>query len=335
MLGLVAYLLVGYEAEKAFPTWYVNGVFVGRQPAPLPAFNPVFLDGAASSSQFTVAYFGDQGLGEHSRAVLSLIKSENVQLAVHLGDLEYHDDPTAWNNQIDAILGTDFPYIAVIGNHDELKWPEYQQKIKERLARTGSTVKCDGNIGTESTCHIGNLDIVMSAPGITDFSPTEQLEYTEHQLALGHDEGAAWETCAWHKDHSSMQVGSKTDEVSIDMYEACRKAGAVIAAAHEHSYSRSYLLSNFKTPTIVSTSSVLNIAPGKSFVFVSGLGGESIRSQVLKNKWWASVYTSTQHATYGAMFCTYNVGGDPTLAACRFKNIKGQIVDSFQIRRSN
>src|SRR3990172_65044 len=69
--------------------------------------------------EFTIAFLGDQGLGGDAEAVLRLIRDEGADAVMHLGDFDYHDDPAAWDAQIDTILGPDFPYFASAGNHDE------------------------------------------------------------------------------------------------------------------------------------------------------------------------------------------------------------------------
>ena len=106
-----------------------------------------------------------------------------------------------------------------------------------------------------------------------------------------------------------MQVGYKGNEVGWELYEECRKAGAIIATGHEHSYSRTHLLSNMETQEIVSTSNRLELSKGNTFAFVSGTGGQGIRwgnTTLAQKKWWASVYTATQYANYGALFCIFN-----------------------------
>jgi hypothetical protein len=71
--------------------------------------------------------------------------------------------------------------------------------------------------------------------------------------------------------------------------------------------------------------------------------------------WWATVYTSNyylktgtlvakrcaedsedaeavvQGYTYGALFITFNAGGDPTRAEAYFKTIHGEVIDRFSI----
>jgi len=34
---------------------------------------------------------------------------------------------------------------------------------------------------------------------------------------------------------------------------------------------------------------------------------------------------------FGALFCTFFVGGDPIRASCYFKNFNGKIIDQFEI----
>jgi hypothetical protein len=90
-----------------------------------------------------------------------------------------------------------------------------------------------------------------------------------------------------------MQVGGKPDEVSWDIYDICRKYGAIIATGHEHSYARSLLMSDFRTQTIANTdkNAPLELSPGKTFAFVSGIAGFDIRpfrDNLQNNPWWAS-----------------------------------------------
>jgi hypothetical protein len=69
-----------------------------------------------------IAFIGDQGLGPNAVAVLNLIRLEGAQAVMHSGDLDYVNDPAAWESQINSVLGADFPYFVSIGNHDELAW---------------------------------------------------------------------------------------------------------------------------------------------------------------------------------------------------------------------
>ena len=140
-----------------------------------------------------------------------------------------------------------------------------------------------------------------------------------------------------------MQIGGKTSEVGWGAYEACRQGGAIIATAHEHSYERTKTLTSTTNQIIDSAWSARNdlrVAEGSTFVFVSGLAGQNIRDQERCastnypygcNDEWANIYTSHQSANHGALFCEFNVNGQVDKASCYFKNIAGQIVDSFDV----
>lgn len=81
-------------------------------------------------------------------------------------------------------------------------------------------------------------------------------------------------------------------------------------------------------------------SPGKSFVFVSGLGGRDVKDQERClpatfpygcNGEWAKIYTRNQGAMSGALFIVFNINGDPSKAQGYFKNINGQVADTFDI----
>ena len=76
------------------------------------------------------------------------------------------------------------------------------------------------------------------------------------------------------------------------------------------------------------------LTKGKSFVFVSALGGRSIRGQdegLAPNPWWAALYNSTHGADFGALFCTFNENGVENRAHCYFKDISGKVADDFYL----
>jgi hypothetical protein len=178
----------------------------------------------------------------------------------------------------------------------------------------------------------------MTAPGIFGAGDSVHAPYIRDRFAAS---GAPWRISSWHKNQHLMQAGGKSDETGWGVYEESRRAGAIIATGHEHSYSRTHLLSSMPLQEIASVSDDLVLradAPGtpedegRSFVFVSGLGGNSIRDQEVFGDWFASVYTSTQGARRGALFGVFHVDGDPRLARFTFKDVAGNVVDEFTVR---
>ncbi len=301
-----------------------------------------YLANGQSSQPVKVAFFGDQGMTDNSKAVLKMVKGESADMVLHVGDFDYKDSPEIWDKQITDILGQNFPYLGVVGNHEEKKLSEYMKKIQDMIDRSDD-LSCHGVIGLDFACDFRGIHFVLTAPGInltnTDGS-SEGDEYgynnIDHAGFIKNDlseSQAEWNICAWHKNQKLMQVGKKIDEVGWQVYEECRKAGAMIATGHEHSYSRTYLMDSFEQQITATTSKILKLEKekngrgGKSFAFVSGLGGSSSRAQSLKGNWWASIYTSEKGAKAGALFCTFQ----KSIAVCYFKDISGKIVDEFQV----
>ena len=295
---------------------------------------------------FKVAFIGDQAIGQNAVDVLELIQTEGADMVLHQGDLGYGLElvpQTAidWDEQITNILGDDFPYFASIGNHDVGNWATYQSLLVARLGQVAGA-SCTGDYGVMATCTYQGLYFILSGAGsspiVPDYAP--HIDYIQDQLAA---DNSIWRICAWHKNQTAMQVGSKPNEVGWGPYEACRQGRAIIATAHEHSYSRTKTLSNVQTQTVDSLwtdPNDLRVSAGSTFVFVSGLGGHSIRHQKRClpttppygcNGEWASIYTFNQGATYGALFIEFHVDGDPAKASGYFKDIDGDVIDSFTI----
>ncbi len=285
---------------------------------------------------FKLAFLGDQSLGPWPVAVLQLVRREDAQAVLHLGDFDYVDLPVLWEAQIDAILGVDFPYFAVVGNHDEDEFYSslgYQHFMEARMERLG--IPFEGDLGVQSSFSYQGIRFVLTAPGI--FGPGDGLYdlYIRDRLA---EDDSVWRISAWHKNMRLMQVGEKADETGWGVYEASRRGGAIIATAHEHSYSRTHLLSSISRQSVADRSDMLvlsrdadatDVDEGRSFAFVSGLGGSSIRRQELDGDWWASIYTTDQGARFGALFGVFRYGGNPRLAYFYFMDVTGKVVDEF------
>ncbi len=291
---------------------------------------------AQTPPNFKVAFIGDQGFDPDARVVAEFIMSEGADVVVHSGDFDYSDNPAAWEDSLNVWFGADFPYFASVGNHDDARFRGpggYQEFLQARLNRLG--IVWAGDLAVNSYLVYEGVLFLLTGPGV---------EGSGHDLYIRNVLARSlsiWRISSWHKNMRLMQVGGKGDETGWGVYEESRRGGAIIATAHEHSYSRTHLLSSMVNQVVASTSDTLNITrddpattpdEGRSFAFVSGLGGRSIRNQELSGPWWASICTSTQNANYGALFGVFNVGGDPRLAHFYFKSIDGLIVDDFYVR---
>ncbi len=285
---------------------------------------------------YMIAFIGDQGPGENGQAVLKLIKNEGAAAVVHAGDFDYDDDPETWDARINAVLGPDFPYFACVGNHDKERFygsGGYQEFMEARMNRLGIT--WEGDLGVKSSFVFNGIFFLLTGPNVFG---SGHAKYIREKLA---EDNSIWRISSWHKNMKLMQVGGKSNETGWGVYEESRKGGAIIATGHEHNYSRTHLLSNCENQTVASTSDTLALAidnpltsedEGKTFVFVSGLGGKSIRDQELGGNWWASIYSSTQGANHGALFGIFNYEGKKGLAKFYFKDIEGAVPDEFYVK---
>ena len=301
----------------------------------------------APPPNYTVAFIGDSGYAAGFEAVLNLIKDEGTDLVLHQGDLAYTSDAAGFFAKIDAILGSDFPYLASIGNHDTGSWPSncgrangcYTNFLTARMA-ANNIVPDDADLDDEkyAVTYQGLRIVFVGQNGNNE----EFAQFINDQMA-GHDN--IWKICSWHRTQKEMQIGDKSSQMGWDVYNNCLNLGAIIATAHEHSYSRTRTLIAPETQTIdpaCPDANAVCVEQGKTFVFVSGLGGEEGRiddqNRCLPTIFpygckqeWANIYTSSQGANFGALFITFNVDGDPYKAHGYFKDIDGNVVDEFDI----
>ncbi|MEX0273330.1 MAG: IPT/TIG domain-containing protein [Flavobacteriaceae bacterium] len=295
---------------------------------------------------FKIAFLGDSHIGEAADAVLQLIKQEGTHAVVHPGDLNYAEVPKDFEDNIDGILGPDFPYFYGVGNHDDTVWngaQGYQSYLEARFRRLGLPWK--GQLGVLSSFSFQGIFFVTSAPDEFGIGTKQAGEHIANELK---GSNAIWNISLWHKNQHLMQIGGKRDEAGWDVYEASRRGGAIVATAHEHSYCRTFEMADFQTQIISSTETTVQLQrdnpsteqmdEGRSFAFVSGLGGKSIRDAedgLENNPWWADVYHSGNGAQYGALFGEFNYNGDVTLARFYFKDIDGVVRDVFFVRSHN
>ncbi len=294
---------------------------------------------------YKVAFIADQGSGSSATAVLNVILNEGADMVMHQGDFDYSDDPDAWDAKITSVLGPDFPYFASVGNHDDgaAVWPIYQQKLTDRLALIDGAVCTfgSGGIGVKQSCTYNGLFFVLSGVGTLE---SNHATYIQNEMA---NDNSIWRICSWHKNMNAMQLGTKGDSTGWEVYEECRMAGAIVATGHEHTYSRTRTLSSVQNqivdPAWPDTNNV-RVGEGSTFVFVAGLGGSGMRNQDRClpftfpygcNGEWASIYTTDQNSKHGALFCSFNVGGQANKAHCYFKDIDGNITDQFDVTSFN
>jgi len=293
-----------------------------------------------NTAEVLVAFIGDSGNGSEFKQVLDLVMNEKVDAVVHNGDYDYGLDPDAFFATVDGKVGASFPYFASVGNHDAGAWSDYAAYLKTHMDAVGVTLDDPDMMDQKFSFHWRGLHNVFVGENGNN---SEFAQFIDDQFSANETD---WKICGWHKNQAAMQIGGKGDEMGWDVYENCRKHGAIITTGHEHSYERTKTMTsatNQEVDTTCSDPKAECVSPGRTFVIVSGLAGVGIRDQErclpttapygCKGEW-ASVYTSDQGAKYGALFIVFNVGGDPLKAHGYFKNVDAEVIDQFDITRS-
>jgi hypothetical protein len=289
-------------------------------------------------ANFRVAFIGDTEAGANFKSVLTLIKNEGAQAVVVAGDMGYANSATTWVAAADSVLGDTFPVFVAEGNHDANGgWSNYPAKLIPRWKAAGATVKETNVADGVFTVTYKGLFMVMLGQGS---NKAGYGTFAKAELAAS---SHTWEACVFHKNMAAMQIGGKGDEQGWESYENCRQGGAIVATGHEHSYERTKTLTSTTNQTVDGSCNDANnvcVGPNRTFVFVSGLGGNSIRDQQrclpitapygCKGEW-AKIYASNQNAKYGALFIDFNIDGNPKKARGTFKAVGGAVVDQFTI----
>jgi predicted phosphodiesterase len=286
-----------------------------------------------------VAFIGDTADGSAWTSVLNLSLAEGAQAIVTAGDMTYDADPNGWWAATEARVGQTFPVFLARGNHDDTSWSGF---LPEAANHLGGATRIAGPHNAAYKTQFRGLDIVSIKLGDNGATINNLFGADPH----------AWKVCNWHQNMNKMQVGGQGDEMGWEVYETCRQKGAIIITGHEHSYHRTKTLTNTQTQTIdptCSSGSSLCLGPGRSYVTVVGTGGTGLRSQVRCTPTastppyaslntsdpscpiWASIYTTNQGANFGALFITFNVDGNPKKAHAYFKDIAGNVVDTYDI----
>ncbi|MBB6099461.1 hypothetical protein HNR42_002911 [Deinobacterium chartae] len=294
-----------------------------------------------------VAFVGDFGTGNNPMEVYRLIRQEGADFAIFLGDYDYKHNPKLWVREVERGLGADFPIFGVVGNHDTRKWSSYQAYFERRLDKIAGA-NCQGDLGVDSTCTYRGLHFILSGIGVTGSRSRHERSIT---AALDKDADThLWNLCIWHANQRDFQAGDKRDQVGWRAFQQCQEAGAPVFMAHEHSYSRTRVMTDIGNARAghgaVGEPDALEIGPGRTFTVVSGLGGKSIRDYEESlhddDTWWATLYTGNYYRRngeevqkfkprYGALFVRFNVDGDAKQAQGYFKNVRGEVIDTFEI----
>ena len=289
----------------------------------------------ATPPNFKVGLIGDG----YAVTVFQMIKDKNPDMIIHSGDFDYTDNPAAFDNRITQYFGADYPYFGSVGNHDVAAWPGYQTNLKRRIPADAT---CTGNYGVDGTCTYQGLTFILSGAGTMTTSGVDHAQYIKQSLVQSQ---SIWNICSWHKLQREMTRGTKNSETGWEVYEACREGGALVVNGHEHQYARTKSLISF--PNLIinpfwpepfnlavypgiggvgSSFTALSGSAGRNLDAITRCTGSNVNASDCKNIWAAGYGDS-----WGALFITFNVNGNPRKAHGEFYNVAGDLIDSFDI----
>lgn len=237
----------------------------------------------------TVAMFADSALSPNASDVFRLAVTEGAEVIIHSGDYDYTNNPEAWDALVNSTLGPNFPYFAAIGNHDLQSWYAaggYQERMYNRLLRSGHLDRCKGDLGVNSVCSYKGLVFTLSGVGTLVGNTDEAFLHAAFGIF-----GGVWRIAAWHQNQHLMQLGTKADTTGWQIYENAKHAGAIIATGHEHSFARSKPMTDIQNQIYVNETSNFTIGQDKTYVQVCGTGGQPVRpcaDNAQFNPWWAT-----------------------------------------------
>lgn len=153
-----------------------------------------------------------------------------------------------------------------------------------------------------------------------------------------------------HKNQRELQLCTKRDTQGYDIYEIARKYGAIVNNAHEHSYARTYTMSDMSSAAaleggiVVGNGNDVNVGNGTTYMFVNGLAGFSVRNECTglgSRPWWASwaagngnkgnLQPASQATSHGFMGCTFKPNGVADRADCFFEDVNGLRFDEYSV----
>jgi hypothetical protein len=334
-------------------------------PAPAGSSAPPRLE------ELTVALIGDTGAGTGFTDVLKLVAAEGASVLMINGDLGYSASAEDWKKRLTETIDTDqIRVIGALGNHDVSEKEEYVAAFHSlRTPANGLAAACTGQpaiaegqdvVIADETCTFGNVTIVTS--GIGQVLDKKYLVKRLDQK-LGAAPDANWKLVGYHFTLASMNPGVKLSENTPEFFDVIRRHGAIGAQAHTHTVMASCPISStFKSgltpPSCDSAYSPASpedrfVRPGVGVYVDSSLGGEDIRGRnrckdpnglgcshmvdLITEEGYTRVDGARKKGlpAAGALFITFNHGGDPDRALALFKTVDGREVFRFTVVRPN
>jgi hypothetical protein len=285
----------------------------------------------------TFALVGDTSLSVDTAMLFSITSKLKPDLLVLNGDFDYISNPKRWKEFLTSYIDpSEISILAVLGNHDEYSYKDYQYEILHLMKQTSFYDTCDGIVGAQGSCVLRNkIRFVFSSPGQYNSGHDASLFINKTLYS-----NSFFPICIWHKNMKKLQMSSNTGESGYEVYDMCKDYGALSIASHSHSYGRTKPMTSFQFQTVDSNynSSWKNNVPikkGSSIHLINGLGGRENQpdsEESMDQAWWENHFIS-ERAHSAVLFCT--LYHETNILQCRLLDSDGKTtLDDFTVQIS-
>ncbi len=244
--------------------------------------------------------------------------------------------------------------LTTSGNHEEEStyggaWygsAGYRARLMAALPSRVSS-KCSGSYGERYECSYGASDahhvVLLGWKQMASISESASSAAFV-QSSFNAKPGAKWRHCVFHKPEGLLNPGDQHTSTfgNYDIYEACRRAGAVITSGHSHVYSRTKLVELFSASgQVVAGDDAVNPAVrcGATVSFVLGSSGykHDGNGPNAGKSWFRKVFTRSDvnGDRAGALICDFGSDAASTSAQCEYRLASvNTVVDSFTLASS-
>ncbi len=317
----------------------------------------------AFAASFTFTSAGDYGTGSAASANYNLIKTINPDFHVATGDFAYGGSPSSWTNTVKSILGTNFPFEIVAGNHDAYngasQWNTYVTGLPNKITLPDPPSSVcqyadpDPFSGGSPVCQQYGVQyyfdypvsapiarVINIAPGGNVFNwhytaSTNHYKWTSAAIDDARVRGIPWVFVTMHENciSSATKSCSFTSGIEADLMNLLiSKKVDVVVQAHDHTYQRSKQLScavvnSYNSACVSGSGSTYTKGLGTTFV-INGLGGVS-RYTVNSGDSENGYFQAWNSSSYGIV--KYTVSDNPMQLTAQYIPSSGTYTDTFSI----
>lgn len=373
---------VDVRTVRGVPTLYGHGRLTGLRAGTEYRYR-VRLDGVVTEAatlttapgqaeSFTFTAFGDQGVSDPARAIMSRLAAVRPDFHLLAGDICYADmtgigavadvfDPTVWDAWLAMIepVASTVPFMCATGNHDmepgygALGYDGYLGRfLLPGNGASGCPSTYSFRYGNTGFICLDSNDVSFEIPHNLSYSGGRQTRWLREELAAMRKDGSGIDFVVVYFHHCTFSTGSQHGSEGgvrenwvplFDRYEV-----DLVINGHAHLYERTSPIRSGKVVTAAPRSSQIDSAGGTTYITAGGGGApassafEPTGSLVVQQNGsrerdaadWTLPTKTTTHC-FLAVEVTPRKAGDDARMAIRVIDTGGQVVDEVTLTRGS